>query len=164
MAFATLDLISPLPRDECVRQLRERTGCGWLPFGPKAVVGRVGRRSLCLRKRIYYASSFQSILFASLVDDGRQTRLHCRFGMHPFVMLFIAWFVVAIMFGGAPFVDPIVRELQGDGPSQAWMDPIARLGLLLFTGALVAFGRFLARNEREFLENFLYATIDARPA
>jgi hypothetical protein len=164
MASESLDLISPLPRDECVRRLQVATDRWWALFGSRPLVGHVGESFLRVRKRIGYGNSFQCRLSATLEDEGSRTRLRCRLGMHPSVTLFMAfWFCGVVLIGAEVLVSTAAALLRGDASAQAWMGIIGPFGMLAFGVALVAFGRFLARNEREFLLNFLRATIDARP-
>src|SRR5262249_30190429 len=96
LGYETVVLDSPLPRDECVRRLREAVE-NELPAHAR-VVGRVDDSSLRLRKRLIAArNSFQTCLTATIEDEGGSTRLFCRFGPHGFVVVFMLFWFLAVL-------------------------------------------------------------------
>ena len=125
-------------------------------------MGRIGKTSLRLHRRIRYRNSFQTQLFAQLVDEGHRTRLHCRFGFHPFITVFIVvWCGFALVLGGAMSI-PLLKA--GSPTSQQWLGVVIPFALLAFLVAMVQFGRFLSRNDPQFLIDFLCRTLEARDA
>jgi hypothetical protein len=99
-AEMTFDLVSPLPPNECVRRLRAATDGMWSLAGSKSAQGAVSDKAIRLRKRIFYRNSFQCWLSAKLVGEYGQTRLHCSFGLHPFVRIFLEiWIAIVSVVG-----------------------------------------------------------------
>jgi hypothetical protein len=162
-AGSNVALLSPLPREDCAERLRDAVDSGWTGFGNKPAIGRVDETSFRIRKRLPAAvhNSFQSYLTGRMESDGNATRVLCRFGMHPFVRVFmVVWFVMLFAFGVAGIVIP------GHGNGEHTFPIVAAtvsIGMAVFGVGLVYFGRFFARNEQQFLLDFLAQTIEARP-
>ena len=156
MLFDYLDLISPLSRKECVRRLEaaiapDRIFLGGL-FTAKPFIGSVSETSLRLRARIRYRNSFQTHLYATLAGADGHTRLHCRFGMHPSVVVFMSiWF-------GFVSVAAIAMTIKASAAA------VVPLGFFVFGAILVLIGRAVARDEQDQLIEFLKTTIDAHEA
>lgn len=153
------DLISPLSREECVQRLRSKADPAW----SGSIVGSVGETSFRWRKRIYYRNSFQYSLSGKLIDDNGQTRLHCRIGLHPFVRAFLAfWFGVVLIACGVVTVS--IAGALARGAPLATLQPGAAIPFLMLVGgfALLMFGRYLSRDEPDFLIDVLRQTIEAR--
>jgi len=156
MAF---DLISPLLREECVRRLRSNIDPAW----GGTVVGSVGDASFRLRKQIYYRNSFQYSLFGRLNDDNGQTRLHCRMGLHPVVCAFLVVWFGGVLAACAAISIRMASVLAGGSlPENMW--PGVMIPFLMLAGgvALVMAGKYLARDERAFLIDFLRRSVEAR--
>lgn len=160
-----VDLISPLRRDECVRRLRERVDGTWTFFSLREVIGWIDEMTFKLSKRIVYANPYQTVLRGTFVDESRQTRIQCRFGLHPSVRAgtliwlalavatacFVMWQAVSPLLLGAPFArNPTLLDIVI--PSL-----VPCIGL-----AVVVIGRLLARGEQQFLLEFLTKQLDAR--
>ncbi|HEY1385674.1 MAG TPA: hypothetical protein VGF43_18765 [Dongiaceae bacterium] len=162
LGYQTDELVSPLSIIECTDRLRSATQSEWAIFGTRPVVGKVGEKSFRLRKRLKMSrNSFQTYLSAKLSSEGMSTRLTCRFGMHPFVVVFmIVWFggVTAGAIGSLVF--GLRHYSSGTMPSAG---PLVPWGMVVFGIALVGVGRAMARGERQFLLDFLRETVDARP-
>ncbi|MPZ59287.1 MAG: hypothetical protein GEU91_22960 [Rhizobiales bacterium] len=163
MISESFDLISPLPRDECVRRLGKETGSKWGIFHRAPVTGYVKKTSLLLRKNICYRNHFQLCLLGQFHEENGRTRLRCRFGWEPFTTasMIVVWsgLVLAAI---ATFVAWLVgHELIPDSP-------VPLFGVLLFCFGFsfvpMIIGRWLAYNEPKFLIAFLRRTIDAREA
>ncbi len=159
-----IDLASPLRREECIRRLQEKTDSNWTIFGFRAVIGHIGERSFSLRKRIFYANSFQTIVRGTFIEESRQTRLHCRFGLHPFVAGFmIFWFSGVTLFGGTILLTTISALIAGSALNAHSLAGIGiPLLMLVFGFGLVSLGRSFARDEQTYLVEFLIKTLDAR--
>jgi hypothetical protein len=164
--MALLELFSPLPPEECVERLCAATDPdgGFSFFGGNPVVGRISGRTVRLRKRIYYGNSFQILFTGTLQPAGAGTMLRGRFGIQRWVWGFMVfWFAFNSLVGGILFVATLVTVLGG--PMQAKGDPWVGLvvppGLVLFGAGLLWFGRYLARDEPEFLRGFLVEVLEA---
>ena len=149
-------MTSPLSRDELVATLRGEIDSPWTFFGQKPVVGAVSNTRVWLVQRHNYRNSFQTVLSATLADDGRGTRLSCRAGMSLFVIVFMSvWFGLLLVIT-TPLLSMAVLHSDFGWPF------LYNLGFVAFGIGLVASGRWFARGEREFLVSFLEDTIDAR--
>jgi hypothetical protein len=153
------DLISPLPCEECVQRLRMKADPAW----SGSVVGSVGETSFRWRKRIGYRNSFQYSLSGKLINDNGQTRLHCRIGLHPFVRAFLVFWFGVVVIGCGMVTVSIVGGLARGAPL-ATLQPGTAIPFLMLAGAfaLVMFGRYLGRDESDFLIDVLRQTLDAR--
>jgi hypothetical protein len=156
MLYRYLDLISPLPRDECVRRLQAAIGPDWIFMGSlftaKPCIGSVSETTLRLRVRIRYRNSFQTHLYATLADADGHTQLHCRFGTHPSVIVFMSiWF-------GFVVLAAIAMAIKASAAA------FVPLGLFVFGAILVLVCRAVARDEQDQLIEFLETTIDAHEA
>ena len=179
LARMTVNFIAPFPREECLRRLRATVqkdsgpvvsgfgigGSTWIAR-KSGVVGKIGDTKLCLRKSLsgqinnssQINNSFQTYLFGQLKDDGGQTRLKCRLGMHPFVIAFLVFW-----FGISMFLIHFSRSsslLNVFGERHV----VAFLLLGSLGSALLIFGRYRARGEEKFFIDFLRRTIDVREA
>lgn len=138
-----------------------------MPFGSKPVLGHIGASTLIARKRIGFSNSFQTRLTANISPTPRGVEIQCRFGMAPIVTAFmLIWFAGVVLIGGAMMILAIIALLSGHVSG-----PLGYPGLALFIVApplmicfgigLVRFGRWLARDERQFLIDFVKVTLAA---
>jgi hypothetical protein len=155
-----VELVSPFARDELVRRLQAAVDSEWTFSGRKEAVGRVAADALRLRARIFYRNSFQTFLFAKLIADGRRTRVVARTGMHPLAAVFMTLWLAAV--GAFAFVGLSAAMQPADAAETGplFLAPLAMFG---FGVALVGIGRWIARNERQRLIDFLARTVEARP-
>jgi hypothetical protein len=185
MLYPKRELVSSLPRTECVRRLREETaiwrasnsirinGIPVITFGgarpkeTKPVYGNIYDEAIRLQKRSKGYNSFQPFLFAQLEEEGNKTRFHCYFGEHPAVVIFMCvWMLlIAVMsltsYGEGGAVRISVPFLF-TGTLHGWW-VLASSGLVLAIGfGMVVFSHYSARGEEEFLLDFLSKTIDAK--
>jgi hypothetical protein len=148
-------LVSPCTRDEIERRLRNNIDSGFNLFGSNPIVGWADRERFNLRVRIGYRNSFQTILRGRLIDAGDGTRIRCQAGMPIFSIAFMTvWFSLI----GSYFVAAL--------PHLSWRDPgdVVAIALPAFGVALVAIGRWIARDELAKLVAFLEDKIDAERA
>lgn len=163
----TVDLVSPLPLDACMRRLDEAIDAPWTLFGSRPVIGRFSRRRLYARKRLRYRNSFQTYVRANMVGQDDQTWIRCRFYIHPTIIAFMAlWFAGVCGIGGTIFVTSLETLMFGpsDSPAEAWAGAIVPPLMLAFGIGLICVGRYFARHDRQFLLTFLHDTVDARAA
>jgi hypothetical protein len=141
--MTSIELVSPFPRTECVRRLRKRVGAS-------RVAGHVGDSEFRLHKELlWYRNAFQTYLKGSMVIERVGTRIHCRFGLHPLVIgIMTFWFV------GIALIGLGLLYKNGD-MSFVFFGLLAGAGILLL-------GRVFARNEEEFLTEFIQKVLEAR--
>jgi hypothetical protein len=164
MLLKSFDLMSPLARDECVRRLRAKTASRWV-HSTKPVVGHVEDTSFRICKRLEAVSNpLQAHLWGELLlDEDDRTRVRCRFGVDLLVVGGMTmWFVFALIAGGTLAIPTIGFLLRGGALAEAWSH-IALAAIMPACGvAFVGLGLFAARNEPQFLLDFLRDTIAAR--
>jgi hypothetical protein len=151
-----------LPRAECVKRLRDSTQREWNVFGKGYIVGRIGEESTILYVRRGYQNAFRTILAVTLSDTFEQTRLRCqsRF-MHGTTIFMSIWFGGVIVLGGALTVTLLVKAATTQNLAELPAAFVPVLMLALGIG-FVWFGRFLARNEKSLLIEFLEVTLEAQ--
>ena len=167
MIMRTIELRSPLSVADCVARLREAIDPPSKLFGSRPVVGRVDNGGFRLHKRIHYRSSFQTHAMARFHEDEAGTRVSCRFGMHPVVLVFFAaWMSIVLVVGARGLVIALGAAFstrpEGAAPFAVPLaGAVLPLGMLVFGAALVGFGRWLAREEERFLTDFLCVRLEA---
>jgi hypothetical protein len=163
-AVTAIEVVSPFPPDECAARLLAAIDQeGFLSWrGSRPVIGRVSGRSVRLRKRIRYRSSFQTFLTGTLEPQGEGSVFRGTAGMHPFVPIFMAiWFAgVGIAWVGTALVAAI-QGLLGAGGQPAGVVILTSV-MMAFGVALVCAGRLLARGEEPFLVAFVADVLAAR--
>ena len=168
-----IELHSPHPPAECASRLSaaidaENSALLSLAgvFGNKPFLGRVTETSLHLRKRIAYRNSFQSMFSGTMRPSNGGTVITGDFAMHPFVIVFMAvWFCGVLGIGGTLAIATIAHLFSGAEPrgDHDWLGIVAPVGMAIFGVALVAVGRYIARQEAQFITDFLTRTLDAAP-
>ena len=162
-----VDLVSALPRGECVRRLRENVGSYWGIGSGHRVIGEVAGDAIRLRKRIYYRNSFQPTLRGRLSDtpDGG-TRVACEFAELPMLPILIAVGVIIVLIAGMTVSLVAKSGVQlHDVPLAAIIAPSASLPFFVALGfGTVYIGRRVARDEPRFLVDFLRNTLEAKDA
>ena len=159
------ELVAPMPRNECVKRLREKLDSSVIILGERAVIGRVSEFSLTARKRIRYRNSFQTLLFVRLLEDSGRTRMLCRFHIRSLVRVFsLAWIAVTGVLGGAMMLMSSIILIVNpqNAPKGTWAGALLPPIIVVFFLAMVRFGRYLARGERDFLIGFLRRTVGAQ--
>ena len=162
--MSPVDLVSALPRAECVRRLRENVGSYWGIGSGHRVIGEVSGDTIRLRKRIYYRNSFQPTLRGRLSDtpDGG-TRLRCEFAELPLMPVIVAVAVLIVLIAGMTISLAAKSGVQlHDVPTAAIIAPLASLPFFVALGfGVVYIGRHFARDEPRFLIDFLIQTLEA---
>jgi hypothetical protein len=137
----SVDLVSPLSWAECVYRLRTRGDEG--VFGSRAIIGRFGQTSARLRKRIGYRNWLQPQVKVDLVEEGPQTLLRCRLGVHPLS----AW-LMYLLFGTMTIAAAMTLESDG-------LETL----LMLVAFALLYLGFFIAAIRAGDLVDYLRVTL-----
>jgi hypothetical protein len=146
-----------------VRRLQAQIDPDGSVLGKNLVIGQVRERSLRLRKRIRGRNSFQTFLFAGVAAVGSQTRFDCRFGMHPALIAFMAfWFGALLVMGGMAASE--LGSVWAGSDSFPGRVPIGAflLGLVVLGIGFIALGRFSSKGDVAFLTEFLLSTVEGR--
>jgi hypothetical protein len=147
------ELRTLLSLEECLARLGDAIDSPSFFGASRSVVGRAGSASRRISKRLRYGSNaFQSHLTARLQPAPGETILVGKVGLHPIVITVMSlWFGGLILMSGA--------LIAADVNSPAWLSPLLMVALGM---GVVAFGRYLARGDSQFLLDFLCQTLDAR--
>jgi hypothetical protein len=144
-----VNYISPFPKSECVRRFRAAVDAPWKWGGSSSVTGWTGIGSVHARKRIWYRNSFQTVLTAQLRPAGEGTHVAVSTGLSWIVIVFMGvWFSLVGM--------AVIATGFSSNPGMLYFPA----GMLVFGVALVAAGRWFAREEAAFLTAFLIETLD----
>ena len=157
-----LELSSPLPPEECLRRLRAASDPWWKIFGSKPAIGSVLGGLFWGCRRISYRNSWQTVAYARVRAATDGSHIIVRFGLDPFVfVLTVIWFGVACLAAAGLCLHGVIR-LSSDAASVGnWMIVLAPLAFLGLAFGQLAFCRWLARNEKAFLTEFLMGTMSA---
>jgi hypothetical protein len=163
-AVTEIELLSPLPHEECIRRIREEVS--WLPVGSGPMVGRVRKDHIVVCKRINGSNAFQTQLTATFIRKGQETRIYCQFGVRPSVAIFfVVWFTMIGLFAAAAVVSLFSALVHlGKGLGAGLLGVLFTAALLGFGGALAHLSRHAARDEQAFLIDILQTKLDARPS
>jgi hypothetical protein len=162
LARTPVALVSKLDRAEVLRRLQAGVDSEWTFGGGKDVVGRVAEDGFRLRMRIGYRNSFQTFMFGTVQAEGRGTRIVARTGMHPFAAVFMTLWISVIGLGAAIGVAGLIEAQPGEAVQGLII--LVPVGMFAFGIALVGIGRWIARNERARLTEFLERSLDAKRA
>jgi hypothetical protein len=149
LSWPPVVFITGIPPDECTRRLKADVGWGFIPFSQAEVVGSVGKRWFRLRRNIWYRNSFQPVAAGTLEESGIGTRISCRFRVNLMVQAFAIFFVLISTASTAMSL----RNLA---------DCVFSIGMVALVTGFIAFSRWLARGEPEFLTHYLRDLLDAQ--
>ena len=124
----------------------------------RPLVGMVSPAGFALRKKLPYKNDLQTEASArfEIAPDG--TRLRVRLGARSWVLYFmLLWLsVITIIMGAVPFLcQAYPRSCHGNLP------PWAAFSIPVFAACILVLGRWLSRNEGEFLVSFLKEKLSA---
>ena len=170
-----VELVSPIPIDECCRFLRAEMDGPLDIFGTRPVIGRIRGTKFRVRKRIWRWYTFfyttplaHTRLTADMTGRAGLTHISCRLSMHLLAKTFMAiWIGGFVLFGGGFLVVFLARLVFG--PPQASADiwfvtVLFPIGALVLTVTVVATLQHLALVERQFLLDFVRDTLKANPS
>lgn len=171
MRVLSLRLISGLPLDDCVQRICDATcprrsfAFSLPPWPPeKPVAGYLRNNSFCLWKA-FPCNSFRCLLYGQVRPYKVGTIIEGHFQTHPFVRMFvICWFGMAFSMVGLTFVIMVLMPLVADlrVNSEGIYAVAFSLLVTLACGLMVVYFRRLARNEPQFIEDFLIRMLEAR--
>ena len=157
-----LELRSPFMPSECIDLLRQNTDPAWNLFGSKPVVGTVRNQKFTGYKRIWYGNSFRTFIFSRITPEVGGSRIAIRFGISPFVMVFMTfWWTGLLLIGGAILIQTSVALVKGHTQVVQWMGIVIPILMAAFGVGIFIFGRWLGRNERAFLIEFVRTVLKA---
>lgn len=172
MISGRIKLLAPYGQAECVSRLSAAIDTEHSVLssyaalsGSKPVVGSVTESGMRLRKRIGYGNAFQSYLRATMRPEAGGTAIFGNISVHPLVRVaMIVWFGAIIYLAGPAFLHTVYSMLVGSAPEYENSGVLlVMFPVILACGfGLIAFGRYLARDETRFLTEFLIKELDAR--
>jgi hypothetical protein len=160
-----LVLGSPLQKEECARRLQSVVDPWWKISGSGEAIGTVWSDGCRIRQRISYRNSFQTVLYARLEEEPTGTRIVCTFALALFVRLFVGFWLSAAVFMGCLWLFRSYAPLLS-----SWSDKIQQIHVTdflvpfvmpAFGIALIWFGLRLARDEQQFLKQFVCDRLEA---
>lgn len=164
------ELVTSFPLDRCLLAVKERLASPFNPFSSRSVAGFIRGTELVAWQRTGYRNSFRPLMKAKFLHSPEGTRVKCRFRMAIAVRIFMTiWFGFVGLLAGASALDALLPDAVGRAESfDSPKDGAAAPSALIFTMLMLAFGvvlvrggRWLARDEPDFLVLFLLQTLDA---
>lgn len=153
-----------LTPEECRDRLTPLVGSSWGGWSTCPLRGSVRADGFSVTKTINYRNSFQTEASGRFEANADGTHIRVRLAMSPFVVAFICLWIGIL---GAMCLTYLVTYggLLTTGPLAELLDLANGVGglagmMVLGFGAQ-AFGRWVARNEADFLMGFLADTLDA---
>ncbi|MBX3481569.1 MAG: hypothetical protein KF842_14335 [Caulobacter sp.] len=146
LTFQKAAIRSPLSPQACSEALSAEIDGLLAPFGSKPVIGQLGLTGGSLRKRTVYRNSFRTVMSLTFETVGGGSRIIARSSMSPFAVAFlIAWC-------GMLAVGSLSALAAADAGPVVILIPLL---MLAFCVGLVLFGRWMARDEHDFLLAFI---------
>jgi hypothetical protein len=158
-------LRSSLGPEACRDRLRSETGSIWNPFSKwsNPVRGRVTDHGFWIVKTIHYRNSFQTVASGKWIPEGDGTRIELALGMNRMVAVFMLAWLAAIAAVGLTWWLSGAPAAVSHPATEPWFVGAIPILMLVFGVALIAFGRWLARNEATELIEFLSRTLECQP-
>ena len=162
----TLRLVTPLDQASCVARLKKITGSSWFGFfSSKPLRGSVSDREFHWRKPTFFSNGFQTHLTGMLTQEPSGTGITCRFGLSLSTRISLGIFFLWCI--GAPFVEllaPGFISIKLDDVELSDETPRLLMAMLFLPllGLFFLFGRFLARNDQDFMLNLLKEKLQAQ--
>ena len=168
-----IDFISTLTVEVCRERLLPKLKSLWLlgwPVRDRGMVGWLKGTEFYAMKHIQYANPFQTLLSATLLDEGGQTSIRCRFGLLRPTLIYFGLFlatstIISLYVTVSELFSMATRGCHlGHGDLGA---DLSRLLLSLIFPVLVLLFirvcRLFAKGEREYLVDSVCSILDARP-
>lgn len=147
IAPVDVELMSPLPLNECIARLQAAITPFTASFVAGPVLGEITGTRLRAQKQIF-GWRVITRLEANLIDDDERTRLSCRFTMQ--------WGGVAVT-----VFSPITIVLLKFATDRSYETMFLLINLLIFS-IIGCAGLYLANKDRRFLTDFFQQVLDAR--
>ena len=156
--------VAPYPVEECKRRLEAEMNAPLSILAlaeARPLIGRFRGNQLRARRRVWYRRSFY--LSAELIAEGSETRIRCRFSMHPFdKVVRIVWFSGLVLIGGGALIAAIIDAALHRDLARVWPSIVIPIFMLIFGLVVGGFGHHIARNDQRFLTDFIAETLSAR--
>ncbi len=152
-----------LSPEECYARLAPQVASGFAFRTDRPVRGSVSTNGFTLTKTISHRNSFQAQASGRFMPIPSGTRVEIGFALSPIVAVFIClWLgVVGIIFAGSLITGIVMARTLADSLAAVAFAAFPA-GMLLFGIGLLAFGRWLTRDEPEFLMRILAETLEAQ--
>lgn len=153
-----------LPKDECLRRLRKHVGRGgWQRWAEGTIAAKIRDDSFRLFAwgPANVRNSFAPFFYGSLQSgaDGTSIRGHFRF--HPIVRGFrVLWF--GGLMAGCVLILFTPQSKWSGGQAPPALAVLAPAAMMFLGFGFVRFGRWLARGQRDSIQNFLIRELEAR--
>ena len=150
-----VEIHSSLPVGESLARLKNATDSSM--FGPllgQAMTGRVGEEKIKLERRISFAqNSFKPVFIGRIEASARGSVLRGTFGLPWSVKAFMSfWFGFCALWTVLAVVAVVAKP-------EAWIFPIAGIGMIFVGYFIVRLGQWFARNDRQYLEGAIKAAL-----
>ncbi|QJW92604.1 hypothetical protein [Frigoriglobus tundricola] len=159
-------LVSPLSPEHCAARLNtlivnpfSLPGSATL-LNVKPLLGKASRSYISIRKLNQFNNALQPELTATLEPYGDGTRLHCRIGLTTISSIILPLITTTFIIVGTYGVILAIFDLSEGRPAakRSWLSSFP----LVFMAFGIWVGQYLARGEKEYLENLLIETLAAR--
>jgi hypothetical protein len=152
--------------EECRLLLEPHVASGFAFWTDRPVRGSARSGGFSLTKSISYRNSFQTQAAGKFVRTDAGTHIRVRLGLsRPVAALFTFWLLGLTAFAALGFL-MLVADLPRSLNTANLSSPVRLVavvgGMLTFGVALQTFGRWLARDEADFLMRFLGETLEAQ--
>lgn len=153
-----------LPKDECLRRLQKHVGVGgWQRWAEGTIAAKIrdDHFRLFAWGPANVRNSFAPFFYGILQSEADGTSIRGHFRVHPVVRGFVALWFGGLIAGSALFLFMPQSNWSGGQapPALAVLAPVA----MIFLGfGFVHFGRWLARGQRDSIQNFLIRELEAR--
>lgn len=154
-----LTLHSSLSADECLERLKAELGSTFVMGGTGPVIGRVSANQVTLRRDIFYGNSFATIVFAAVNEMSNEgSEVRCLIAARDGVRA-----MTAVWFGGLILFLFLAVAMSVAQPSpEMWIFIAAPIPMLIFGVLLVAFCRYLARDDEGIILGYLRKRLEAQ--
>jgi len=150
--YQYLTLETTLSQEQCLERVRPLIDSKWLSlgknsvlFGEHSVIGTVDTQTMHLKKRIVYSRNpWRTILIATLRTREGETIISCRFGPENSTLLGLCSALIVLAFMQTT-EDNIIPSL---------------FFVLMIVASII--GCYFARDEKDFLTEFLCENLDAK--
>ena len=165
MVTDIVELLAPYPVEECKRRLEAEMNAPLSILAlaeARPLIGRLRGNHLRARSRVWYRRS-QTYLSAELIAEGSETRIRCRFSMHPFYKVVrIVWFSGLALIGGGALVAAIIDASLHRDVARVWPSIVIPIFMSIFGFVVAGFERHITRTDTSFLSDFITQILNAR--
>ena len=143
---------SELPVEQAVARLRAATArSAFHALLRERAAGKVSEHKVSLQRAIpFVGNSFKPLFVGRFYAAQGRSELRGVFTMHWYVKLFMSlWLGFCVLWTAVALLAVAAK------PTELWFFPLAGIGMLIAGTALVAAGKWFARNDRSFLSKVI---------